>query len=196
MAGVYSAIIFDCFGVLATDGWLPFKRHYFGNNTRNFEKASELNRQSDAGLISVVDFTREIASMAGVSEAEVLESTGHNVPNEELFEYIRFVLKPEFKLGLLSNTSSNVLEQIFTHQQIELFDALVLSFESGITKPDPRAYRKIMNELSVEPEQCIFVDDQERHCTGAREVGMQTIWYKDFPQFCEKLDELFADSKY
>ena len=35
-------IIFDCFGVLATDGWLPFKNKYFKEKPALFRKATEL----------------------------------------------------------------------------------------------------------------------------------------------------------
>jgi hypothetical protein len=45
------AIIFDCFGVLTTDAWLPFKNKYFAQNEVLMARASELNKQSDAGNV-------------------------------------------------------------------------------------------------------------------------------------------------
>ena len=40
--GAFKAIIFDCFGVLAEDGWLPFKRKYIGDNLELMQTISDL----------------------------------------------------------------------------------------------------------------------------------------------------------
>ncbi len=45
----------------------------------------------------------------------------------------------------------------------------------GFQKPDPRAFRRLADELGVEPTACLFVgDDAERDVAGARSAGMQT----------------------
>src|SRR5690348_2888052 len=59
------AIVFDCFGVLTSDGWLPFKKKYFGHDSALTEEATSLNKQVDAGLISYDDFVPAVAKLAG-----------------------------------------------------------------------------------------------------------------------------------
>lgn len=188
------AIIFDCFGVLVTEGWLSFKEKHFGTAPKLFARASELNRQADAGLISRSDFIDEIAKMAGLEANKVVEALTHNAPNEPLFAYIR-ELKPLYKIGVLSNASANRLDMLFTPEQIALFDAAVLSVESGFVKPHPEAYKKIAAELGIATGEAVFIDDQERHCTGAREAGMPAIVYRDFSQAKAELKAVLADSK-
>lgn len=188
--GQVKAVIFDCFGVLATDGWLPFKEKFFGKDQRLFDKAGELNRQVDAGLAAYADFVTEVAKMAGVSRQTALYCIEHNVPDEKLFEYILWRLKPKYKIGMLSNAGDNWLDEIFTHEQVKLFDEIVLSYQVGLVKPDPGIYRLIAERLGVEVSECIFIDDQERYCKAAREIGMQAIHYQNLAQMKRELEAI------
>jgi len=191
--GMIKAIIFDCFGVLTTDGWLPFKRKHFGDNPTLFDEATELNRQANTRLISYNQFINEIAGMAGIAPAQAQSDIekADGGANEELFDYIS-VLKRKFKIGMLSNTSKNVINQLFTSNEVGLFDVIVLSYEEGVVKPDRQAYQIVSDRLDVKPEEAIFIDDQERHYLGAIAAGMQAIWYKDFSQMKTELEGILA----
>jgi beta-phosphoglucomutase-like phosphatase (HAD superfamily) len=96
------AIIFDCFGVLATDGWLPFRQKYFGNNPELRQQVTDLNKQVDAGMAEYEDFIQTLAQLAHVQVAEARAVIEDNQPNEPLFELIE-QLKPNYKIGLLSS---------------------------------------------------------------------------------------------
>jgi HAD superfamily hydrolase (TIGR01509 family) len=195
MTQVTQAVIFDCFGVLTTDAWLPFKKQHFGNDPELFARAGELNKQSDSGLISTNDFVRAIGEMVKLPAARVAQLISNNVPNDELFEYLR-KLKATYKIGLLSNTSDDRLKQLFGPEQLALFDAMVLSYETHLTKPMPEAYEAIAERLGVAPNECIFIDDQERFVTGAREADMPAIWYQDNDQLERDLTAFLADPKH
>lgn len=184
------AVIFDCFGVLATDGWLPFRERYFGHDPELLERATASNKKVDAGLHHYDDFIDEIAEMAGITPAKARQQIENNVPNEALFDYIMKEVKPKYKLGFLSNAGQNWLHDIFTPEQIALFDAIVLSCDIGAIKPDPVTYETIATRLGVLPENCVFVDDQPWYCDGARAVGMQAIWYEDTSQIIVALREI------
>lgn len=188
------AIVFDCFGVLTADGWLPFKNKYFSDDEELFDKASKLNRQANAGLISYQDFVTEIAKLAGVSEEKVRYSVEHNLPDEAMFEYIAS-LKPKYQIGLLSNASGNWLPRIFSEGQINLFDAISLSFETGHIKPYPEAYQDILDKLGVEASAAIMIDDQARHCHGAEEAGLKAVLYEDLPQLKREIEIIINKGK-
>lgn len=181
------AIVFDCFGVLVTEYWFTFKRDYFGHDKALADKAAELMDHANAGLLSYGQFVDELAEMAKVTPAKVREYLGGNAPDEELLEYITKVLKPNYKIGMLSNASSNWLKKMLSEDQLELFDAISLSYETGMAKPDERAYQLIADKLGVEPEECVFIDDQERYATAAEEAGMQAITYLSFDQMEKEL---------
>ncbi len=184
-----SAIVFDCFGVLTTDGWLPFKAKAFGHDADLFLEASNLNKRSNAGLISYKDFITSIAEMASMSVPEAKKAIEDNVANEPLFAYIE-ELKKDHKIGMLSNASGNWLADMFIPEQLALFDAVALSYDTGYVKPDIRAYEAIASHLGVDIGECVLIDDQELYCTAALEAGMKAIWYRDFDQTKADLDRL------
>ena len=189
------AVIFDCFGVLTTDGWLPFKRKYFSANPELEEAATYLNKRTDAGLASYDDFVRDIAELAHVPLSEAARAIEHNVTDDELLSYIATDIKPKYKVGLLSNAGANWMDRLFSKEQQSVFDAIALSYETGVVKPDARAYEIITERLGVDSEECLFVDDQERYCTAAKEAGMKAIWYQSLEQFKTDISPLLQADK-
>ena len=53
----------------------------------------------------------------------------------------------------------------------ELFDAVVISAEVGLHKPQPEIYLLAAERLGVEPAECVFVDDLRENCAGRRGGG-------------------------
>jgi HAD superfamily hydrolase (TIGR01509 family) len=187
---VIKAFVFDCFGVLASDGWLPFRDKYFGDKPELMQEVIQLNRQIDSGLSTFDDFIKRNAELAHISEKDCRAQIENNIPDERIFKLIQEKLKPKYKIGMLSNAAANWLDEIFLPEQVKLFDAIALSFEMGVIKPNPRAYEIIAERLGVETSECVFIDDQIRYCLGAEEIGMVAIEYKDFKSLEEKINQL------
>jgi HAD superfamily hydrolase (TIGR01509 family) len=119
----------------------------------------------------------------------------HNAPNEQLFKFIAEDLKPKYKIGLLSNTGRDRLGELFTTEELALFDDLSLSYESGYLKPQPEAYLMAAERLGVVAGGCIFIDDQDKRCVGARNAGMYAILYQDFTSMKTELQKLLDTIK-
>lgn len=54
-----------------------------------------------------------------------------------------------------------------------------VSCETGLRKPDAEAYLHAARTLALDPAECLFVDDREINCEGARKVGMDAILFED-----------------
>jgi HAD superfamily hydrolase (TIGR01509 family) len=54
------------------------------------------------------------------------------------------------------------------------FDALILSFEVGVRKPDPVIYEAALAAVGGDASEAMFVDDQADYCDGARALGIDT----------------------
>lgn len=188
------AVIFDCFGVLATESWLPFKARHFGSDEELFQQATDLSKQANSGMIGSETFLEKISELAGVERAEAAKAMVGNVPNEPLFEYIR-ELKKHYKIGFLSNIASDRLKQIFTAEQLAVFDAIALSFETGYIKPQRQAFEAMARQLGVGPEECVLVDDQAVNAEGARAAAMPAVVYTDVESLRQQLGELLAYPK-
>jgi HAD superfamily hydrolase (TIGR01509 family) len=189
------AIIFDCYGVLTTEGWLPFKKKHFGQDAQLFEDATDLSKRLNSGHLDYPGFVKQAADLARVSYQSAARQIMGSKSNDELFEYIEQFLKPHYKIGLLSNAGSNNLAEMFSEKQVALFDGVALSYEIGTVKPDRAAYESILGTLQVMPSEAVFIDDQLRHCNGARDVGMRAIVYKDFDQMRQDLEKLLKQSE-
>jgi putative hydrolase of the HAD superfamily len=82
------------------------------------------------------------------------------------------------RLGLLTNGPSDI-------QRLKLdgtglsgcFDAVVVSGEVGVGKPNPAAFHEVLGRLGAEPNEAVMVGDSwERDIVGARQIGMETVW--------------------
>jgi HAD superfamily hydrolase (TIGR01509 family) len=183
------AIIFDCFGVLTTEAWLSFKTKYFGRDAALFEQASSISWQADRGEITYDDFMKTIAGLAGITPAEAIRAIARNVPDEQLFTYIG-ELKADYKVGLLSNVAGDYLHNIFSKDQLAVFDAIALSFESGFIKPEKQAFEIIVKQLDVAMAECVFIDDQARNVQGAVRAGLEALLYRDVATLRQELGQL------
>ena len=96
----------------------------------------------------------------------------------------------------MSNANFNVLTDLFTPDQEALFDASVMSYESKLIKPDKKMFELMAERLGVEMNECVFVDDQERYVSCAKEYGMQGITYTDTKPFIADLEVMLANSNH
>lgn len=187
------AIIFDLYGVLGLNGWQDFKQQHFHGRWELWEPLRVLGQQVDAGEATDDEFAAAIAAATGETAATVRYQFEHTQPNIELLGYIKNELKEKFKIGLLSNASSDVLPGIFTAEQQELFDASVMSVFVGIAKPDPTMFALMCDKLGVAPTECLMVDDQQRHLDIAAELGMRTVLYVSIDQTKHDIQKALAE---
>ena len=82
------------------------------------------------------------------------------------------------KLGLLSNGVPEIVERIRADRDLpSLFDAIVVSFEERLAKPEPEIYRVALDRLGVPAFDALFVDDRAENIETARELGLQTLLF-------------------
>jgi epoxide hydrolase-like predicted phosphatase len=74
------------------------------------------------------------------------------------------------------------------------FDALVISGEVGLRKPDAEIYHFAADKAGVECAACVFVDDFKVNVDGANAVGMTGLLHRDATETIPKLEELLGTS--
>jgi len=57
----------------------------------------------------------------------------------------------------------------------EMPDAVYYSWRTGLVKPDEAAYRLIMKENGLRPEECIYFDDSEKNVSVASALGIRAF---------------------
>jgi putative hydrolase of the HAD superfamily len=60
-----------------------------------------------------------------------------------------------------------------------MFDAVVISGEVGMRKPEERIFRHAAELVGLAPGECVFVDDLEANVAAAEAVGMTAVLHSD-----------------
>jgi HAD superfamily hydrolase (TIGR01509 family) len=185
-------IIFDCYGVLYIDSHRSLAQEYPDQAL----EIQDLGRQSDYGWIDREEYLTGLAAITGESANFVEEfiTTEHHL-NKALVAYI-VELKPRFKIGMLSNVGRGWLDDFFkAHDIRHLFDAVVLSGEEGMTKPDPEIFKLAASRLESDPSECIMIDDIVDNCSGADAAGMRSLHFRSNTQLVNDLSAIIGDKK-
>ena len=59
------------------------------------------------------------------------------------------------------------------------FEGVVISGDEGVTKPDPRLYRVLLDRHRLDPRRTVFIDDRRRNIEAAEGLGMTGIVLTD-----------------
>lgn len=190
------AVFVDFGGVIMRtedDGPRTRQAERLGMTSRELEKIifeSESSQRASTGEIPEEAHWEAVAQALGVSRAEAdmvtAEFFSGDRVNTALLDLLRS-LRPQRKVGLISNAWSGLRALITREKYADIFDDMIISAEVGVVKPDPRIYRLALENLRVQPEESVFVDDVLVNVEGARSVGMSAI---QFTQPGLALDEL------
>jgi putative hydrolase of the HAD superfamily len=108
-------------------------------------------------------------------------------------------LPKNLRLGILTNNHDRFEEYLQRVGVAELFDAVINTHRIGVAKPEKLAYEKAVSRLSVEPENCLFVDDVEGNVDGGEAAGLKCHHFQNqtgLVEFLKKFDiQLISDSK-
>lgn len=86
-------------------------------------------------------------------------------------------LRERFRVGLLSNGTTQLEEHVMLHDLEGHFDVIVNTARIGVAKPAPESYRIATERLGVAPHACIFVDDVQANIDGARAAGLTAVHF-------------------
>lgn len=106
------------------------------------------------------------------------------------------MLAQKYILGIISDTGfspGSVLRQLMEQSSIlKYFKAFSFSNETGVAKPHPEAYLKILNEMNCLPQNAIHIGDiEETDIDGAKNLQMKAIRF-----IANHLDFLNEDSEF
>jgi len=176
------ALIFDCFGVVAS----PAISHWILNNLGpEFNKAELLNR-FDLGEISCDEMLCVFSKLACRSSDVIhQEITTYCTLDFELIDYIKELKATAYKIILLTNANGSFLEQFICKEYPwfrDLFDSIVISSEIKMVKPNKDIYLHSLKVNCLSPEDAIFIDDSSSNILGAEKVGIPSILFRDTQQ--------------
>lgn len=87
-------------------------------------------------------------------------------------------LAPQYRLGIVTNGVPDLQRAKLQGSNLApQFQAVAVSGELGVGKPDRAIFQWICERLEVEPAACVMVgDNPERDVAGAIQAGMRSVW--------------------
>jgi epoxide hydrolase-like predicted phosphatase len=182
------AVIFDFGGVLVRTRSQQLRAAWEQRLGLHPGEASELvfggesGRAAQHGWISDTEHWAFIQGRLGLDEATLAEFRrdffAEDGIDTDLLAYIDR-MRSGYRVGLLSNATADA-RRFFTASGIAAhFDAITISGEEGVMKPDERIYHIALGRLSVKPNEAIFVDDFSENVVAARTLGMLGVHFTD-----------------
>jgi putative hydrolase of the HAD superfamily len=97
--------------------------------------------------------------------------------NEPMYELVK-KLKMSYKTGLITDNKKDRLNAVIKYQKLnELFDTIIISADIGSGKDNTEIFKKAVESIDANYEECIFIDNQEKNLIVPSKLGMNTVFY-------------------
>ena len=199
----YEGLLLDFGGVVTTDFFASLGAHCerLGLPHDSFRKlvtanpeGRELYHQVERGELSQPDFEQNIAQLLGVQPTGLIQGLLADLRPEPLMaEAVVRVRAAGIRVGVITNSWGTVPYDPYAAYQLnQRFDAVVISSQVGMRKPEPGIYRLAADELAVPTERIVFVDDIAAYLAPAHELGMAVIHHINPARTIRELERLLG----
>jgi FMN phosphatase YigB (HAD superfamily) len=152
----------------------------------------------ERGEMEIPDFEDQIAR-------RLITRAGRPVPAEGLVQrmmsrfthahdmagLVRRAKASDIKTALLSNSWG---DQYVRDGWCDMFDAVVISGEVGMRKPEPQIFEHTLQLLELPAQACVFVDDHAANIQAAVALGVVGVHHRSYDETATELESLFARS--
>ncbi len=193
------AVFFDLGGVIVrTEYQAPRQRlaEQFGMDYDDIDKivfGGASAARASVGEISEEEHWQNVMKTlklpANEAERVKREFFAGDVIDRTLLEFLRS-LKPNYKVGAISNAWSGLRAYMEREKFADVFDAIIISAEVGAAKPSAEIYHKALKQLNVNPNEAVFVDDVLENIEACEKIGMRGIQFKDPVAVMNQLREM------
>ena len=186
------AVVFD-FGGVMTTSTMPQRvielAKEKGVDWEVFRRGFEAHRLDyDAGRITLAEMYGLIWGDAGLSvdaetTAAFMEADDRSwcYRNERTLAWMKALKARGFGIGILTNMAPKFAREHFESvfaDFIAVADAMVISGDEGIVKPQREIYDLLRGRIGLPAESLLFVDDVERNVAGARAAGWLALRFE------------------
>ncbi|MFL5865064.1 MAG: HAD family hydrolase [Solirubrobacteraceae bacterium] len=155
----------------------------------------------ETGRLSERDFLVQLGAQLSEQVGRTIEMNGFGEryfaslePNPRMIDYMRELRERGYKLAICTN---NVREWGPRWRAMlpvdEIFHVVVDSALVGTRKPEPRIYELTLERLDVGAGAALLVDDIELNCGGARDLGIQAVWFQSSDQAIGEIEAALGE---
>jgi putative hydrolase of the HAD superfamily len=192
-----TALFWDNGGVILTNGWDRDARKLavgtFHLDWEDFEDRHELMLDAfETGALSLDDYLKRTVfyrprSFTPEDFKKFMFAQSQPLPDSLAFAG-ELARSRKYLMAALNNESLEINEyRIKKFKLRDYFEAFFSSCYLGVRKPNAGIYKLALEITQRGPGECILIDDRGLNLECARELGMNTIQYKNLAQLREDL---------
>jgi len=196
-------LLVDWGGVLTTDVFTSFQQFCRNEGldqtlVRDTFRSDPEGRRTlfelETGELTEPEFEDKFARLLGLREDRapglIDRMFGGMKADIVMFDAVRAAKRQGLRPGLLSNSWG--LDRYDRTHFPDLFDAVIISGEEGIRKPDRGIYELAIKRMELPATEIVFVDDLPGNLKPARDLGMATIHHESGLHTVSQLEHLFS----
>ncbi len=112
------------------------------------------------------------------------------VPTEGM-ETLFQTLEKKYKIALATNEGKMLMKyKVEGSGLVQYLSKVIPSYLLREIKPHSNFFKKTLNIIGAQPDECIFIDDMKQNCDAASSLGIKSIQFKDAKQLEAKLTTL------
>lgn len=154
--------------------------------------SSKFEEEAERGLWSPESYLLEIGRRLGYEltvDEWITSRRATTEPDHDVLDLARS-LSNHMCVGMFTNNPlmlKHHFESVFPEAAAIFSDRAVFSAEIGRRKPDPEAFRLLIQRLDTTPHEMLFIDDDHQYVDGARRAGLNAEVFTGYPQLIERL---------
>lgn len=198
-------VLFDFHSTLVDQGYAPqWLELAWAHAGRTGDPGSELGANGAAQLLGWIDRIWERAREVDPTSRRDLGAEGHRevydtlmedlpeidadladslyevmletwIPYDDTVPVLRELHARGIRTALVSNIGIDVRHVLARSGLSDLLDAVVLSYEAGVVKPDVAIFAQALDLIGVSAERALMVGDSWRDDSGAAALGIRTL---------------------
>lgn len=99
----------------------------------------------------------------------------------EMIAFARELKKKGLKIFILSNNFTERADFYYVRFPFlrEIPDKVYYSWQTGFVKPSEKAYKLVLKENNLRPDECIYFDDSSENIKVASDIGIKSFLFTD-----------------
>jgi epoxide hydrolase-like predicted phosphatase len=149
----------------------------------------------ERGELQVPHFEQELASRLRTRNGGPVDASGllqrmfdHFVHAPDMAGVVLRIRRAGVRTALLSNSWGNEYPR---EGWADMFDAVVISGEVGMRKPEPEIFQYAVRQLGLAPGRCVFVDDLPANVEAGVAAGLTGVHHRTYEETLGELEALF-----
>lgn len=205
------AIIFDFGSVLFKTDWKEIDSDFIKKYRKSIrigenQELVKIYLDAEVGKSTMKEFLGKIDPLLGNEKAINFYKESylkHKILNKEM-RGLFSTLKKKYLLYGFTDTNKEHFEANKEAGLFNDFKEVFTSFQFEMRKSEEGAFKKLLQNISLKPQECLFIDDHAKNIENARKQGFEVIHYTSFPQITalegelmrKKINPSYIDTRY